>query len=159
MEVPLARQDPEDDLEVNEPAEEAEVSRWRRFAAWAVRWRTPLLVITALVSLTLVIGIGLYQFSHRARVPIDIVKTQPIHGTDTSVGAGILDFVKAQGVKVVNEGFKPNWGAEQVGDKEWVVSYVFEVGRQSHWLSWRVNTSTGDIVPRNALARRILEGK
>lgn len=140
-------------------AGEPQESKLKRFMEWARRHRTLLLLVGAVVSLALVFGIGFYQFSYRARTPIDIVKNQPVHGTDVSIGDGILDFVKAQGVKVVSEGFKPNWGAEQVGDTEWVVSYVFEVGRQSHWLSWRVNTKTGTIVPRNALSRQVLEGK
>jgi hypothetical protein len=159
MEVSLTRHEPETETEEDTPGVELESNRRKRFVAWAVRWHTPLLVIGALVSLALVVGVGSYQFSHRARVPIDIVRTQPVHGTDVNVGDGILDFVKSQGIKVVTEGFKPSFGAEQVGDDEWVVSYVYEVGRQSNRLSWRVNTRTGDILPRSALSRRILDGQ
>jgi hypothetical protein len=158
MEVPLPRQEPDADAEVEEEEEVPEESRWKRFASWAVRWRTPLFIIGALVSLALVVGLGMYQFSHLSGVPIELVKSRPVHGTDTNIGDGILDFVKSQGVKVVTEGFKPTWGAEQASDDVWVVSYVYEVGRQSNWLSWRVNTRTGSIVPRNALSRRILDG-
>jgi hypothetical protein len=124
----------------------------------ASRWRLPLLIAGAVIALALVVGIGAYQFGTRERAPIDKVKTQAIHGTDVTIGQGILDFIKSRGIKVVSEGFKPTWGAEQVGDHEWVVSYVFEVGRQSHWASWRVNTKTGSVKPANDLARQVSEG-
>lgn len=124
----------------------------------ASRWRLPLLIAGAVVALALVVGFGAYQFGTRARTPIDKVKIQAIHGTDVTIGQGILDFIKSKGIKIVSEGFKPTWGAEQVGDHEWVVSYVFEVGRQSHWASWRVNTKTGSVTPVNALARQIQQG-
>jgi hypothetical protein len=125
---------------------------------WTHRWRLPLLIVGAFVALALVVGFGLYQFRVRAKSPIDKVKTEAIHGTDVTNGDGILDFIKSKGIKVVSEGFKPTWGAEQVGDHEWVVSYVFEVGRQSHWATWRVNTNTGSVTPVNTLARQIQGG-
>ena len=137
-------------------------SRWQKQKpeerSWAVRWRTPLLIGGAILSLAIVLTIGLFQFEHQASRPISMVKNEAIHGTDVNIGDGILNFLKSNGVKVVNEGFKPTWGAEQTGADRWVVSYVFEVGRQSHWASWVVNTGTGSIVPRDALARRIQQG-
>jgi len=113
----------------------------------------------AVISLVMVIGVGYYQFGCRAARPIEIVKTKVIHGSDATIVEGILDFVKSKGIKVASEGFKPSWGAEQVSDSEWVVSYVFEVGRESHWLSWNVNTRTGSMRARDAFARELLIGK
>ena len=140
-----------------EPRKTAESKEGWRAGMW--RWRTPLLVGGAVLSLAIVLTIGLFQFKHQAARPISIVKGLPIHGTDVTIGQGILDFLKATGTKVVNEGFKPTWGAEQTGGDRWVVSFVFELGRQSHWASWVVNTRTGSVTPRDELARRIQQGK
>lgn len=112
----------------------------------------------ALVCLAIVAGIGLYQFDSRARDPVEIVRSQPLKGTGGTIGEGIGDYLKASGIKVVSEGFKPTWGAEQVSDDEWIVNYIFEVGRESRWASWTVNTRTGQLKPRNDLARRMQAG-
>jgi hypothetical protein len=119
---------------------------------------TVLLVCGAALCLVVVFGFGLAQFKHRAAGPIDIVRNAPIDGTDTSIGNGILDYLGSHGVKVVTEGFKPTWGAEQVSSDRWVVSYVYEVGRESQWVSWTVDMKSGGIQPGNALARRIQSG-
>ena len=140
-----------------EPRKTAESKEGWRAGMW--RWRTPLLIGGAVLSLAIVLTIGLVQFKHQASKPISIVKGLPIHGADVTIGQGILDFLKSTGTKVVNEGFKPTWGAEQTGGDLWVVSFVFEVGRQSHWASWVVNTRTGSVTPRDELARRIQQGK
>lgn len=117
------------------------------------------LIAGAVICLLLVAGFGFYQFSHRAAAPIDLVKAKTIKSTGAPIGKGILDFIKAQGIKVVSEGFKPTWGAEQISRDVWEVSYVFEVGRQSHWATWTVNTRTGSVQPRDALASQIQQGK
>jgi len=122
------------------------------------RKKTVLLVAGALVALALVIILGAYQFGHRAQGPIDLVKALRVSGTDVTIGSSILDFVKERGIKVVSEGFRPTWGAEQVSDRKWVVSYIFEVGREARWASWRVDTVTGGIEPANELARQIQNG-
>jgi len=140
-----------------EPRKTAESKEGWRAGMW--RWRTPLLIGGAVLSLAIVLTIGLFQFKHQAARPVSIVKGLRIHGTDVTIGQGILDFLKSTGTKVVNEGFKPTWGAEQTGGDRWVVSFVFEVGRQSHWASWVVNTRTGSVTPRDELARRIQQGK
>jgi len=124
-----------------------------------LRWRTPLLIAGAILALAIVLTIGLFQVKHQAARPISIVKGLKISGTNTTIGSGILDFIKSTGTKIVNEGFKPTWGAEQTGSDTWVVSFVFEVGRQSHWASWFVNTRTGTATPRDELARRVQQGK
>ena len=140
-----------------EPRKTAESKEGWRAGMW--RWRTPLLVGGAVLSLAIVLTIGLFQFKHQAARTVSIVKGLPIHGTDVTIGQGILNFIKSTGTKVVNDGFKPTWGAEQTGSDRWVVSFVFELGRQSHWASWVVNTRTGSVTPRDELARRIQQGK
>ncbi|MHB8895921.1 MAG: hypothetical protein ACYC99_12215 [Candidatus Geothermincolia bacterium] len=122
------------------------------------RKQTLLLVAGALVALALVIVFGVYQFGRRSSGPVNLVKAVPVHGTDVTIGDGILDFIKKSGIKVVSEGFRPSWGAEQVGDSEWIVSYIFEVGRQARWASWRINTKTGTVEPVDELARLIQNG-
>lgn len=138
-------------------------SKWKKQKpeerSWVLRWRTPLLIGGAILSLAIVLTLGLFQFKHQSVKPISIVKGLKIGGTNTTVGLGILDFLKSTETKVVNEGFKPTWGAEQTGGDTWVVSFVFEVGRQSHWASWFVNTRTGTATPRDELARRVQQGK
>ncbi len=119
-------------------------------------WKLALLIFGGLLSIGLVAGVGTYQFRVRAGNPVDIVKSSPISGGRVTVGEGILDFIRARGIEVVSDGFKPTWGAEQVGDHEWVVSYVFEVGREARWASWKVDTRDGRIEPRNDLAREVL---
>ena len=82
-----------------------------------------------------------------------------MYGTDITIGEGILDFLGESGIKVVNEGFKPMWGAEEKDSGVWVVSYVFEVGRQSNRLSWKVDTRTGRVTPLDNLAQVLWEEK
>ena len=118
-------------------------------------WRIALLVTAAFLAVALVAGFGWYQFARRAERPIGIIKTHAIPGTDTNVEEGILDFVKGKGVEVVSEGFKPSWGAEETASDVWVVSYVFEVGRESHRVSWQVYPKSGRVLPRDALAREL----
>ena len=114
-----------------------------------------LLVAVAFLSIALVAGFGWYQFADRAERPIGIIKTHAIPGTDTNVGEGILDFVKSRGIQVVSEGFKPAWGAEETASDVWVVSYVFEVGRESQRVSWKVYPKSGRVLPRDAIAREL----
>ena len=115
-----------------------------------------LLIGAAVLCVVLVFLIGFYQFRSRAEGPIDEVRKRPIPGTDETIGEGILDYLLDRGIPVVSEGFKPTWGAEEVGDGEWVVSYVFEVGRQSRWVSWEVRPDRGEVVPRDDLARDLM---
>ncbi len=119
---------------------------------------TVALVLGALVLILLVAGFGWYQFRHRADAMIEVVKSHAIRGTDMNIAEGILDFVEDSGYKVVTDGFKPSWGAEEVSDGVWVVSYVFEVGRRARWISWKVDQGTGEVVPRDRLARELWEG-
>lgn len=107
------------------------------------------------LALALVALFGWYQFSKRAGKPIDLVRQHAIPGTDVTIGEGILDYIKGRGVKVVTEGFKPSWGAEEEPGGAWVVSYVYEVGRQSHWVSWRVYPASGRVVPVDRMARSL----
>jgi hypothetical protein len=117
--------------------------------------RTAIMVGVAVVCIALVAGFGWRQFNKRAERPIEIVKTHAIPGTDVTIGEGINNFVADKGIKVVTTGFKPSWGAEETSKDVWVVSYVFEVGRQSHWVSWKVYPKSGNVIPRDALAREL----
>ena len=123
------------------------------------RRSTVLYAAFGIIAVLLVTGFGWYQFAHRAAPPLDVVQTHPVPGTDTDVRERILDFVHGKGIKVVNEGFKPTWGAEETAKDVWVVSYVFEVGRESHWLSWKVYPKTGKVVPLDSLARELWNGR
>lgn len=123
------------------------------------RRSTVLFAAFGIIAVLLVTGFGWYQFAHRAAAPLDMVQTHPVHGTDTNVREKVLDFVQGKGIKVVNEGFKPTWGAEETAKDVWVVSYVFEVGRESHWLSWKVYPKTGKVVPLDSLARELWNGR
>lgn len=120
--------------------------------------RTALLVSAALGALAVVSMLGWYQFNHRAASPIDMVRARAVHGTDATIGEVILEFVKDRGTEVTVENFTPSWGAEETGEGVWVVSYVFEEGRRSRWVSWRVHTGSGKLVPLDAVARELLEG-
>jgi hypothetical protein len=132
-------------------AEQAEDKRGGR--------RTVLYIAIGIVAILLIAVFGWYQFEHRTKAPIDTVKTHAMYGTDITIGEGILDFLGESGIKVVNEGFKPMWGAEEKDSGVWVVSYVFEVGRQSNRLSWKVDTRTGRVTPLDNLAQVLWEEK
>lgn len=133
-----------------------ELDTGRRTSESPWRGRAAILVALALSCVALVFLFGFYQFSTRAGEPIDEVRNRGIPGTDVTVGEGILEFLKERGVQVVDGGFKPSWGAEEVGDGKWVVSYVFEVGRRSMWVSWRVGPGDGEVVPLDDLARELV---
>ena len=121
--------------------------------------RTALYIAIGSVAILLVAVFGWYQFGHRGKAPIDTVKSQAMFGTDMTIGEGILSFLGESGIKVVNEGFKPTWGAEETAGGVWVVSYVFEVGRESNRVSWKVDTRTGRVTPLDNLARVLWEGR
>jgi len=125
----------------------------------ANRRRVTILVVLGLLALVLVALFGWYQFGHRAARPIDTIRNHAIPGTDLTIGEGVLDFVKNRGIKVVGEGFKPSWGAEETEKDVWVVSYVFEVGRGSQRVSWKVYSRTGRVFPRGEMARELWYGK
>jgi hypothetical protein len=117
--------------------------------------RSAVLFIVAIAAIALVAGFGWRQFGRRADGPIEIIKKHAIPGTDVTIGEGIENFVADRGIKVATQGFKPSWGAEETSKDVWVVSYVYEVGRQSHWISWKVYTKSGNVLPRDALAREL----
>jgi hypothetical protein len=121
--------------------------------------RVAILVIVAIAAIALVAGFGWHQFSRRASRSIEIVKTHAIPGTDVTIGEGIQNFVADRDIKVAADGFKPSWGAEETLKDVWVVSYVFEVGRQSHWISWKVYPKSGSVLPCDALAHELWEGR
>jgi hypothetical protein len=124
----------------------------------STRLRALLLAAVAFVSLLLVVLFGWYQFSHRAKQPIEIVKQHAIPGTDTTIGEGVENFIKDKGVEIVREGFKPSWGAEETEKDLFVVSFVYEVGRESHWISWRVTLPSGEVKPVGDWARELWDG-
>lgn len=115
--------------------------------------RSIIYACVGVACIALVFTFGTLHFRSRAAGAIDMVKNHPVTGSADTVAEGILGFLTSRGVEVSTEGFKPSWGAEQVDDSEWIVSYVFEVGRESHRVSWRVDTETGAILPRDAHAR------
>ncbi|MDD5448035.1 MAG: hypothetical protein PHO53_02560 [Actinomycetota bacterium] len=102
---------------------------------------------------------GWYQFRERASVPIDIVKGHELPGSNSTVEERIDGFLSERGIKVNREAFAPRWGAEQKDGDVWIVSYVFEVGRNATWLSWEVNVDSGDIRPIGELARELWIGE
>ncbi|MBU1669701.1 MAG: hypothetical protein KKF41_03005 [Actinobacteria bacterium] len=116
------------------------------------------LVVAGLLCIVLVGAAGWYQFAHRAGQPIEVVRTHAIPGSDLNVGEGIYDFIKDRGIEIVDEGFRPSWGAEELGDGVWMVSYVYEVGREAHWVSWKVYERSGKVVPQDDLARELWGG-
>lgn len=121
--------------------------------------RVTVLVITATVCIAVVAGFGWRQFKRRADPPIGMVKEHAIPGTEVTIGEGIEEFVTDRDIKVADEGFKPSWGAEQTSNDEWVVSYVFEVGRQSRWISWKVYPKSGKVLPCGDFAEELWEGR
>ena len=62
-------------------------------------------------------------------------------------------------MEIAREGFKPRWGAEETEDDVWVVSFVFEVGREAQWVSWRVYEDSGRVQPVDEVARELWEGR
>lgn len=102
---------------------------------------------------------GWYQFRSRATHPINKVKnhTTPISGK--TIDSTIPGFLRDEGVAVAEEGFKPSWGAEEIENDVWVVSYVFEVGRKATWISWEVDMESGSVTPRDELASELWDGK
>lgn len=122
------------------------------------KMRALLFASVAIVCLFLVVIFGWYQFSHLARHPIEFVKQHTIPGTDITIGEGVENFIHDKGVKIVREGFRPTWGAEETKKNVFVVSFVYEVGRESHWISWRVTTPSGKVEPEGDWARELWEG-
>lgn len=98
---------------------------------------------------------GWYQFRERAHVPIDIVREHKLPGSNISVEERIDGFLREQGIKVNQEAFAPRWGAERKEGDVWIVSYVFEVGRDATWLSWEVDIASGEVRPMGRLAREL----
>ena len=117
-----------------------------------------LLSAVAIASLLLVVFFGWYQFAHHAKQPVEIVKLHTIPGTDTTIGEGIENFIRDKGVEIAGEGFKPRWGAEETGKNVFIVSYVYEVVRESHWISWRVIMPSGRVEPLGEWGRELWEG-
>jgi len=113
----------------------------------------------AAVLLFAVAFFGYYQFAHRAGPPMDLVKEHRIPGTGETIEEGIEAFLEDGGVKIAREGFKPRWGAEETEDDVWVVSFVFEVGREARWVSWRVYEDSGKVQPSGEVARELWEGR
>jgi hypothetical protein len=109
-------------------------------------------------SLLIVLFFGWFQFSHVAKRPIDVVKLHAIPGTDTTIGEGIENFIRDKGQEIVREGFKPRWGAEETEKDVFIVSYVYEVGREAHWISWRVAMPSGRVEPLGGWARELWDG-
>jgi len=118
-----------------------------------------LLAAVGIVSLLVVIIIGWYQFSNVASRPIDLVKQHAIPGTDTTISEGIDNFIRDKGQEIVHEGFKQRWGAEETEKDVFIISYVYEVGREAHWISWRVTMPSGKVKPEGGWARELWEGE
>ncbi len=124
-----------------------------------LRLRTTIICTAAgAVCLAAVALLGWYQFGHRAATAIDRVKSHRVPGTGKTIGESVEEAVRSHGYEVVAEGFKPSWGAEETQKGLWVVSYVFEVGREAHWVSWKVDTRSGEVTPRDSVARELWYG-
>lgn len=113
------------------------------------------LAAAAAVLLALVVLPGWYQWSHRARSPIDLVKGHFSGETGAAIGESIEQYLRSEGTEIVSEGFKPSWGAEETGGDVFVVAYVYEVGRDARWVSWEVDTATGEVRPLDDTAREL----
>jgi len=124
----------------------------------SARLKAIALAAIGVVSLLLVVFFGWYQFSHRAKGPVELVKQHAIPGTDTTIGEGIENFIRDKGAQIVREGFKPSWGAEETGKNVFKVSYVYEVGREARWISWRVTLPSAKVKPEDEWARELWEG-
>lgn len=122
------------------------------------RWSTAALVAVGLVSLFLVVFFGWYQFGHRAGGPIDMVRKHRAPGASEEIGERMEGFLSDKGVRV-STAFKPRWGAEEAERDVFIVSYVYEVGREAHWISWKVYPETKRVEPRDRWARELWNGK
>lgn len=109
----------------------------------------------AVLLLFLVVLGGWYQWAHRARRPIDLIKQHVSRETGRTIDDAIEGFIRQQGTEIVGTGFKPSWGAEEVGDNEYIVAYVYEVGRESNWISWRVSLPSGEVTPLDDWANEL----
>ena len=118
-----------------------------------------LLAAIGIVALLIIVFLGWYQFSNVAKRPIDLVKQHAIPGTDTTIGEGLENFIRDKGQEIVHEGFKPKWGAEETEKDVFIVSYVYEVGREAHWISWRVTMPSGKVKPEGRWAHELWEGE
>ncbi|MDD5747760.1 MAG: hypothetical protein PHP64_01690 [Actinomycetota bacterium] len=87
------------------------------------------------------------------------MKCLAIHGTDMTIGEGIEGFIEDRGVKIVQGGFRPKWGAEETRKNIFKVSFVYEVGREADWVSWEVDTVSRKVKPLDLLARELIYGK
>lgn len=124
------------------------------------RWtKALLLLLAAVICLAPVLLFGWYQFKHEAADPTQRVKKHESPLSGKPVSETILGFVKEQGVEIAQDGFKPTWGAEEISKDVWIVSYVFEVGRNATWISWEVNMKSGRVLPKDNLARELWYGK
>ncbi len=123
------------------------------------RERRPLtllaLAVAAAVLFAAVALPGWYQWSRQAASPIDLVKEHPSEAAGTTIGAGIDSYLRSEGTEIVEEGFRPTWGAEEMEDGTFVVAYVYEVGRDSRWVSWRVDPGSGEVEPLDQAAREL----
>ncbi len=110
------------------------------------------LALAAAVLFAAVAVLGWYQWSHRAASPIDLVKEHRSEATGTTIGSSIDSYLRSEGTEIVEEGFKPTWGAEEMEDGDFVVAYVYEIGRDSRWVSWRVDPVSGEVEPLDQTA-------
>jgi hypothetical protein len=90
---------------------------------------------------------GWYQFKHRTNAPIDLVKEHVVETGGATVGDTIQTFIEGKGVVIVSRGFKPSWGAEETSDNAFIVSFVYEVGREANWVSWKVDLESKQVTP------------
>jgi hypothetical protein len=108
--------------------------------------RSTLLISIALLLLLAVTFFGWYQFDHRASRPINMIR-EHVSPSGSTIGDSILGFIEGKGVEIVSRGFKPSWGAEEVSDNVFTVSFVYEVGREANWISWKVDMNSGEVAP------------
>jgi hypothetical protein len=109
--------------------------------------RELVLISLGLLFLVGVSLFGWYQFKHRANQPIGLVKEHVIETGGATVGDTIQAFLESKGVVIVSRGFKPSWGAEETSDNVFVVSFVYEVGREANWVSWKVDLASNQVTP------------
>lgn len=121
--------------------------------------KSSLLLLAAVACIVPVLLFGWYQFKHETTDPLEKVKTHKSPLSGKQISDTILDFINEKRIEIAEDGFKPSWGAEEVSKDVWLVSYVFEVGRNATWISWEVNTRSGRVLPKDDLARELWYGK
>lgn len=120
------------------------------------RWRLLALLLAA--GLIILVGVyGVAQFRWRADNPISLVKERINPPVGEEVDQYVLRYIEDARGEVAGDSFTPSWGAEQTGKGEWKVSFVYEVGREAHWVAWTVDVGAGRVIGLDGTAAGLLD--